>query len=516
MQEYKNFEPLIQRLAKQLDAQKAASPTGQHPSPASAPAPAPQERQYNAGAPDMNSQQAGVFFGQAIPQTNFATPPAAPVAQPTAAPQPPAAEQLTQNPPVPQTPPVNHTPPVHQSPPAAQLAHTPPPAQTPPAAQLPPQPVRREMPVNAAGANDTSDDLPSLFHHHYQKVSGPLTNPARSVFVGVSSAFLLGVISLFFSPQNTPTVNKVSYTPPAKVPQVVPEERMAIFAGDTGIISAKDYLEQTDRMKRTTITLFPKQNAFEEPQKELNTAPAAPAPVVVAAAPPGVESTFSQLENSLEGLTPPPASQPAAKEKVVKLAFDAPRNTPIAAPQDKMQQLTDQVVNALSGLNQSGGGNAPALDQSVDQLRNSLANLVSEAQSQGKDPKSVERLLKEALGKNQNSLPDALKGADGKLDITTLIASVVRKSGNGRSGGGEDDYLSQIENEGQNTALTSRLVENTNGKRYLLVKSGDTLSSIAYATYGDSFLYPKIFKANKGLMANPNSLRIGMRLVIPK
>ncbi len=499
MQEYKNFEPLIQRLAKQLETQKAMSTTAQppaQPQPPVQPQPQPpiqQERQYIASAPDMNSPQAGVFFGQAIPQNNAIVPSAAPVTQL------PATAQLAQQ----------H--PATQQPPAAQTA----PIAPPPVAQAaPPQPVRQEMPVNATETTDTTDDLPSLFHHHYQKVSGPLTNPARSVFVGVSSAFLLGVISLFFSPQNTPTVNKVSYTAPPEAPIVVPEERMAIFAGDTGIISAKDYLEQTDRMKRTTITLFPKQNAFEEPQKEINPVASVAAPVV--AAPAGVEATLSQLESSLEGLSPPPAAKPVTAEKEVRLAFDTSRNRPSAAPQDKMQQLTDQVVNALSGLNQSGDANAPALDQSVDQLRNSLANLVSEAQSQGKDPKSVEKLLKEALGKNKNNLPDALKGADGNLDITTLIASVVKKSGNGQTGGGDDDYLSMIQNEGQKTALSSRLVESSNGRRYLLVESGDTLSSIAYATYGDSFLYPKIFRANKGLMANPNSLRIGMRLVIPK
>jgi len=433
MHEYKKHEPLIQRLAKQLETPKAAPTLVQ------------QGHQYIASAPGTPPQQTGVFFGQAPQRNDSTNPPTTPIVQDT---------------------------------PVAQAA---------PAASQP-------APVNVQETMNPSDDLPSLFHHHYRKASGPLTNHARSIFVGVSSAFLLGVISLFFSPQNhSPSTS-------SRAPLMATSGPIDIFAGDTGIISAKAYMEQSDRMQQVTTIDF---NAASIGSPLSN----------VATGPVGAEATLSQLEKTL---APPPVEK-------TRLALDSTgtHSGESAAPQKnndhKMQQLTDQVVNALSGLNDTNNNNAPQLGQSVDQLRDSLANLVSEAQAQGKDAKSVEKLLKEALGKNQNKLPDALKGRDGRLDITTLIASVVKKAGSQNQGASnEDDYLSQIENEGRKTALSSRKLETKNGKRYLIVKPGDTLSSIAYTTYGDSFLYPKIFQANKKRLANPNALRIGMRLVIPK
>ncbi len=47
------------------------------------------------------------------------------------------------------------------------------------------------------------------------------------------------------------------------------------------------------------------------------------------------------------------------------------------------------------------------------------------------------------------------------------------------------------------------------------VKSGDTLSKIAKAVYGDASLYPKIFEANKPMLSDPNKIYVGQNLRIP-
>jgi nucleoid-associated protein YgaU len=48
------------------------------------------------------------------------------------------------------------------------------------------------------------------------------------------------------------------------------------------------------------------------------------------------------------------------------------------------------------------------------------------------------------------------------------------------------------------------------------VKPGDTLSAIAQRFYGKASLYPKIFEANRDILTNPDLIKVGQRLKIPK
>jgi nucleoid-associated protein YgaU len=47
------------------------------------------------------------------------------------------------------------------------------------------------------------------------------------------------------------------------------------------------------------------------------------------------------------------------------------------------------------------------------------------------------------------------------------------------------------------------------------VKAGDSLSKIAKSVYGDANAYPKIFDANKPMLADPNKIYPGQQLRIP-
>jgi len=51
--------------------------------------------------------------------------------------------------------------------------------------------------------------------------------------------------------------------------------------------------------------------------------------------------------------------------------------------------------------------------------------------------------------------------------------------------------------------------------RFIVVKRGDTLSSIAYRAYGRASAYTKIYNANPDLVKNPNRIYVGMRLRVP-
>ncbi|MGB7295769.1 MAG: LysM peptidoglycan-binding domain-containing protein [Candidatus Aminicenantales bacterium] len=49
-----------------------------------------------------------------------------------------------------------------------------------------------------------------------------------------------------------------------------------------------------------------------------------------------------------------------------------------------------------------------------------------------------------------------------------------------------------------------------------VVQSGDTLSAIAQRFYGKASLYPKIFEANRNILNDPNLIKVGQSLKIPK
>lgn len=51
--------------------------------------------------------------------------------------------------------------------------------------------------------------------------------------------------------------------------------------------------------------------------------------------------------------------------------------------------------------------------------------------------------------------------------------------------------------------------------RSYTVKSGDTLSKISKAHYGDAGQYMKIFEANRGLLKDPDKIQPGQVLTIP-
>ncbi len=52
--------------------------------------------------------------------------------------------------------------------------------------------------------------------------------------------------------------------------------------------------------------------------------------------------------------------------------------------------------------------------------------------------------------------------------------------------------------------------------RYYTVKSGDTLSAIAKAEYGNANDYQRIFEANKPMLTHPDKIYPGQVLIIPQ
>ncbi len=53
-------------------------------------------------------------------------------------------------------------------------------------------------------------------------------------------------------------------------------------------------------------------------------------------------------------------------------------------------------------------------------------------------------------------------------------------------------------------------------ERFHVVEKGDTLSGLALKYYGKAGLYMKIFEANRDILKDPNLIKIGQKLRIPK
>ena len=65
-------------------------------------------------------------------------------------------------------------------------------------------------------------------------------------------------------------------------------------------------------------------------------------------------------------------------------------------------------------------------------------------------------------------------------------------------------------------AAKVKAVAKVAGKSTYVVKSGDSLSKIAKAQYGDAKRWPEIYAANKALIGgDPNLIHPGQKLIIP-
>ncbi len=531
MENQQKYQPLLKKILENLEAERGDGDQGSYPTRYELEVPAVQpgamvESNFSAHTPsnahyDTPHQAVGMREEMQIPGQDFAQ------FTPVPAPAPFSAPQSDQYPP-------NQ----YESPPLEEgVANV---------GAAPGESAHQLQPLG------TQDQIPALFHRQEPDNNG-YKIPITKALYGLTGAILIGAASAFYimpEPQSgSQTKNKLAVAqttirlfPETNTTDFATDNRYALSGGVTGQSwetgpqgnlldnTSKDPLINPTHSQPDLFASIngPIEQLVNNAVKD-QSAPGMPKPdmlgsneVVSFDQTKDPAQTLNQLENSLENIVNAASrdlSEPTKQIVIAQASNNSAGNVAPAAKAapDKMRALTDQVVEALSDLNGAENTNSSSLNQSVDRLRATLSDLVQEAENQGKGVKSVEHLLEEALGKSQQTLPAALKNADGSLDISTLIASIVKVSdGKPNTSGADADYLALIEDEGAKTALSSRIITQKGKGRYLIVKAGDTLSSIAYATYGDAFAYPKIFNANKATIKNANSLAIGMRLTIPR
>ena len=263
-----------------------------------------------------------------------------------------------------------------------------------------------------------------------------------------------------------------------------------------------------------------------------------------------------------------PAPETAEQKAVQKAAAspavgDETATVPAAsADVEQLKALTDQVVATLGGLN------APQPEElEGGDLRARLARLVSTALAQGKTDEEIRLLVEEALaGAEEGRIQGLVRDASGKIDIRHLIAAILPNEQvvSANLDGKTRAYFRQLAQEarhtvtgeeprriagldvsglapagpvatagtGKNGALAAGVQERTsasrsraaaanrrlivrNGRRYVIVRKGDTLRSIAQAVYGSERAYAAILRANRGRVRG-GALKPGMRLLVPE
>jgi nucleoid-associated protein YgaU len=224
---------------------------------------------------------------------------------------------------------------------------------------------------------------------------------------------------------------------------------------------------------------------------------------------------------------------------------DAAATQPQAGAEEAASGSAARVAEALDRMeaffaeDRAAAATGTPVSLEVEQaLRDSLQALVAAGEAEGMDGAKIERLLAyHATRRFGRSVPDLLKGPDGRLDVRTLLVGTgamapapVRDA--------ERDYLSAIAAEGTTTNVrgaevspvasptpaqaadtpatpASRIVTR-DGRDWLTVVPGDTLTAIAAEVYGDVLGYRRIYVANREVLVNPNLLTPGIVLEIPR
>lgn len=214
----------------------------------------------------------------------------------------------------------------------------------------------------------------------------------------------------------------------------------------------------------------------------------APAPIASVTAPetlaPAEGATTAAL---LAGLTAAAEDQGAAPA--------APEPPEVANVDPLVKEMSVAVLEGLRGAR--------------PQKAASLEQLVAQALAEGQTDVVIDRIVNEAVADGALEAPAMLRTAEGKVDTAVLLASILAEAQGDEFGQGD---LSEPSVAVDGGTLAMQVAEDD---VLYTVRPGDSLGSLALRFYGDAGYYTSIFKANRQVMDGPESLKAGMRLLIP-
>lgn len=172
-------------------------------------------------------------------------------------------------------------------------------------------------------------------------------------------------------------------------------------------------------------------------------------------------------------------------------------------------ELQAMSTAALSGLRALRGNKTPAAEATLEAL-------VAQALREGQNDGYIDALVNEAAGKGQISVPSALVTADGRVDTAVLLSSLVAQaqvaSGTIKQVQPKDVVAT---GKGVERLIVNKAAGGSETHQFYTVLPGDSLGAIAVKFYGDVTHYSAIYNANRAILASPDRLNVGQRLVIP-
>ena len=132
----------------------------------------------------------------------------------------------------------------------------------------------------------------------------------------------------------------------------------------------------------------------------------------------------------------------------------------------------------------------------------------------GDDPAKASQAIKKeverALGSNISGL--AVQFNDGKVTLTGQAKSQAAKE-KALLIAGNVKGVESVDDDG--LRVMGQAAGATTASSYYTIQSGDTLSKIAAAKYGNASDYTKIFEANREVIEDPDKIYPGQRIRIP-
>ncbi|MGP6087815.1 LysM peptidoglycan-binding domain-containing protein [Antarctobacter jejuensis] len=162
--------------------------------------------------------------------------------------------------------------------------------------------------------------------------------------------------------------------------------------------------------------------------------------------------------------------------------------------------MTQGVLSKLSGATIGDSGTA----------QGRLRALVAQSLRAGQSDAYLDAVLNEARDSGQLVVHEALITSNGKVDTTTLLASLVQRSLVQRS------LVQRSVGVAPSAVVASPPRVRSSGQtETYIVQPGDSLAAISYRYYGDTLRYTVIFDANRDKISAPDKIRIGQKLAIP-
>lgn len=179
-----------------------------------------------------------------------------------------------------------------------------------------------------------------------------------------------------------------------------------------------------------------------------------------------------------------------------------------AAPQppgaDEMGQMTSSILSNIRAV--TG-------DQPVPSAPSALSELVIGALRAGQTDQAINDLVNTAANAGAVSVPNVLVTADGRVDTSVLLASIVTQA---RVAAGQRAPVVPDVGGGGVEVRVVQTAADTEQFQFYTVGAGESLGGIAIKFYGDAAYFRRIFDANRTTLSSPDRIRAGQRLVIPR